>query len=673
MILLLSQIALADLCPEIIATEHVSWATPPHAQWGEWATKEADLQLIKPQQTGRWNLWIPQGQIHTDGQYRVRVKLGKKPDFTILARASTSQNGTDEVSGYGLSLEKNKLVLYRWDNGEVKALSAPLKVHAPPKSIDIHFELSGNGLYGYACHPQTNQSLAKISVMDAGYTAGLWGIRVNSKQSKDTLIKQALVSPQSTMPSVDGAPDIFGREVLVEISEGVTIPEGLKSFRLEFPVYAGQWLLLPDRNALTILEREGIAIRSVRGRIPYWARNDAYRFQSPYPVPVGDGYKLDGSYKDPRMVFELLKAYHLKYPDITALHNLGNSRQGRPIWALRITDNPNKDEAEPSVLMVAAHHGSELLSTEYALDSIDEILQNAEGTNSEWIDNLDMWVIPLVNPDGNACLWEVDENFGRKNCWDMNSDGLVEATEGVDLNRNYPFGWGILDEKGSRTWARSNYYRGPEAGSEPEVQAILTWAQSYQPAVVISWHTMGNMILSPYTIDGYTPLSPDIPWQIAEQLLDGLPAPVGRKTAPRLKRKMYSVDGVDQDWHLYNHGAMAYIVEGSHHNPLNQNIRNASVSLYRPIRNRLLNHLESGPAIRLQVLDSDNRPIKAKIEISEIQMSNKEVWHTRYHDGRWDFLVPEHGQYSLTLTAPGYRTKKVVVQTQDRVEIVMQP
>ena len=129
------------------------------------------------------------------------------------------------------------------------------------------------------------------------------------------------------------------------------------------------------------------------------------------------------------MVADLLKAYHARYPDITELHTLGNSRQGRPIWALQIPTIPR--QMEPTVLMVAAHHGSELLSTEYALDSIDELLRGAEGTQEAWIAELDMWVVPLVNPDGNACLWGIDGNHGRKNCWDMDGNGHIEATEGL--------------------------------------------------------------------------------------------------------------------------------------------------------------------------------------------------------------------------------------------------
>ena len=136
---------------------------------------------------------------------------------------------------------------------------------------------------------------------------------------------------------------------------------------------------------------------------------------------------------------------------------------------------------------------------------------------------------------------------------------------------------------------------------------------------------------------------------------------------------MYSVDGVDQDWHLFNHGAMAYIIEGSHHNPLNMAIRNASVELLRPIRNRMLEHLSSGPAIRIQAVDGSGNPIRAKVTVEGLTLSNGESWHTRHHDGRWDFLVPEHREYTVRVEADGYRTQWSKVDTHTLKEVVLKP
>ena len=673
MILLLSSMALADFCPESHTAEFISWARPMLFEWGDWTTQNGTIQLQTPEANGKWNVWIPRQDIAVDARYSLRLSVGTTPKTTVLARVALESEGRDEISGYGLSVEGNQLILYRWDKGERRPLMPPASFEHQGV-IDLRFELHGDSLTGYVCSSQNNALLAKVHAMDSGHSSGLWGLMQDPKQGMDTTPIQLQIDRIHRSPIIDGF-DIFGTEVLVQVAHNAPLPDDIKPFDLDRPPYPGQWVLLPNRSYIDLLTSADIQIQYATGRIPYWARNVAYRMASPEPEINADntGFVLDKTYKDPRMVADLLKAYHSRYPEVTALHTLGNSRQGRPIWALRITDNPQKDEMEPAVLLVAAHHGSELLSTEYALDSIDELLRGAHGTDPKWITELDIWVVPLANPDGNACLWALDENHGRKNCWDMNGDGQIEATEGVDLNRNYPVQWGALGEKGSRSWPHAYTYRGPKAGSESETQTIMTWAQSYQPAVVLSWHTMANMILSPYTVDGLLPLEPDVPWFIAQQLLEGIPAPIGRETPPRLRRKLYSVDGVDQDWHLFNHGAMAYIVEGSHHNPLDMTIRNASVALYRPIRNRILEHLSAGPAIRIQVVDGSGQPIRASVQLEGLTLSNGELWQTRQHDGRWDFLVPEHKNYSLRIKAEGYRHKTVEVDTQALTKIVLNP
>ena len=90
------------------------------------------------------------------------------------------------------------------------------------------------------------------------------------------------------------------------------------------------------------------------------------------------------------MVADLLKAYHARYPDITELHTPGLSARPSHLGA-SITDNP-KDEMEPTVLMVAAHHGSELLSQNTHLTA-STALRGAEGTQEAWIAEW-IWVVP---------------------------------------------------------------------------------------------------------------------------------------------------------------------------------------------------------------------------------------------------------------------------------------
>src|SRR3990172_2758111 len=73
---------------------------------------------------------------------------------------------------------------------------------------------------------------------------------------------------------------------------------------------------------------------------------------------------------------------------------------------------------------------------------------------------------------------------------------------GVDLNRNYPYGWGY--DNGSSNNPCSDTYRGPSAGSEPESQAIRNFILPKQPKIGFSVHSVAGRYLNPY---GYTDTS----------------------------------------------------------------------------------------------------------------------------------------------------------------------
>ena len=51
---------------------------------------------------------------------------------------------------------------------------------------------------------------------------------------------------------------------------------------------------------------------------------------------------------------------YASYPNIMSDPiSIGTSHEGRTIWAFKISDNPEIDEAEPEVLLDAVHHARE--------------------------------------------------------------------------------------------------------------------------------------------------------------------------------------------------------------------------------------------------------------------------------------------------------------------------
>jgi hypothetical protein len=186
------------------------------------------------------------------------------------------------------------------------------------------------------------------------------------------------------------------------------------------------------------------------------------------------------------------------YPALTDLESLGSTLEGRPIWALKISDNAAVDEDEPEVLVMGCHHSREAISVIIPLALADSLLMNY-GTNAQftdWVDEREIWIVPVVNPDG-LVYCETSNYFWRKN---------RRGGYGVDPNRNYDYQWGH-DNVGSSPNTGSETYRGASPASENEIQAIQDLVDSRHFTFSVSYHSYGNWLLwGP----GYKPaLAPD--------------------------------------------------------------------------------------------------------------------------------------------------------------------
>jgi parallel beta-helix repeat protein len=147
------------------------------------------------------------------------------------------------------------------------------------------------------------------------------------------------------------------------------------------------------------------------------------------------------------------------YSDITNLYDLGYSVLGRTIWGLKITDNPDIEENEPEVRICGAHHGDEYMSVELPLLLALHLVENysIDPGITNLIDDREIWIIPLVNPDGREASSRYNNN-------------------GVDLNRDYGYMW---DGSGGS----------PSPFSQPETQVIRDNALKNNYVLSLSYHT----------------------------------------------------------------------------------------------------------------------------------------------------------------------------------------
>src|SRR3989338_1806408 len=210
-----------------------------------------------------------------------------------------------------------------------------------------------------------------------------------------------------------------------------------------------------------------------------------------------------GAYHTYEEMVEEMSLIAERYPEITRLIDIGDSwekAQGiadRDIWAMKISDNPDSEEDDESdVLIVGCHHARELISVEIPLAIVRALTDKypADARIKYLVDNREVWIIPMLNPDGHVYVEEVNSTWRKNRNTNGNSNSLYQ---GVDLNRNYGFKWGY-DNTGSSPQTKSETYRGTAPFSEPETQAIKDLMEEHDFALGLSYHSYGNSFLFPW-------------------------------------------------------------------------------------------------------------------------------------------------------------------------------
>ncbi len=248
-----------------------------------------------------------------------------------------------------------------------------------------------------------------------------------------------------------------------------------------------------------------------------------------------------------------IEAISALYPALTHLTSIGQTWQGRDIWAVKVSDNAGVTEAEPRVLISGAHHAREPIGCSIAIDNMYWLLDNY-GTNdtaTTIVNNSETWFVPVVNPDGYVFNETYDDPWGwRKNCRDNNNSGQMEPEfDGVDPNRNYGHMWGY-NNVGSSPDPTHGAYRGPEAFSEPETQAMRELCDSAEFIYAVNYHAYGEILIVPWGyIDSWVP-SPDSEeyYAMAESMTTYIGVPNNYVFGTGMGTLGYETNGTSDDW-----------------------------------------------------------------------------------------------------------------------------
>ena len=381
-------------------------------------------------------------------------------------------------------------------------------------------------------------------------------------------------------------------------------------------------------------------------------------------------------YRSYEEVVELLNYYAMTYDRIVRLDTLGYSQ----VWnllipALKISDNPELEEDEPSILFDGLHHAREPVGMYCTLYVLERLLRNY-GLDPEvtaWVNDNEVWVIPMINPEGYKYL--VDNNLSspwwRKNLRDNNQNGIVDpGYDGVDLNRNYAWGWLSGGSSNPGDWV----YRGPSPFSEKETDAKRDWATVQKPVLSITYHSYGEQVLYTWSEE---PRSPD----------HDLIVEIGDSIAGRIPKNNgtghYSVDpsecttGYSKCWMYGKLGTIEYTVETADQfvPPFSVGMKVAQDNLAGALY--LFDRIK-GPGITGHILDGETGlPLVARIRTLELPEDRVQPRMSEPDFGRfWRLLQP--GSYTIEISKTNYITQTHAItvpagRTLVEMNIVLQP
>lgn len=187
---------------------------------------------------------------------------------------------------------------------------------------------------------------------------------------------------------------------------------------------------------------------------------------------------------------------------------IGQSYEGRDIWAVKVSDRPGADEGEPEVLSECGMHAREHITVEMCLYMLRLLTDNygqptALGERvTSIVNSREIWIIPSLNPDGA----EFNISGGTFHGWRKNRQPNPGSTAiGIDLNRNWSYMWNCCG--GSSGKPGSARYRGKYPFEAVEDAVLRDFILSrrvggiQQIRTTFNWHSYGEFILRPY---GYT-------------------------------------------------------------------------------------------------------------------------------------------------------------------------
>ncbi|TRY57321.1 hypothetical protein DNTS_008903 [Danionella cerebrum] len=177
----------------------------------------------------------------------------------------------------------------------------------------------------------------------------------------------------------------------------------------------------------------------------------------PAASPVSN---LDFIHHDYNEMEILLRLLNTVYPSITRLSSAGQSLQGRNLYVMEISSNPDvEQQGKPEVMLLGNLHGNEFIGREFLLNLIEYLCRfyGKDPLVTRLVNSTRIHIMPSMNPDGYELAMKAHK---EQLAGDMSIFGHSNGHL-VDLNTNFP------DESGGMDFV------------EVETQAVINWIKGH--------------------------------------------------------------------------------------------------------------------------------------------------------------------------------------------------
>lgn len=355
----------------------------------------------------------------------------------------------------------------------------------------------------------------------------------------------------------------------------------------------------------------------------------------------------------------IMKSFAQQYPSLCKLDTIGTTNYGKLVLALKISDNVLSNEDEPEVFYSSTIHGDETGGFILMLHLADYLLKNYPVNElvKKLVQNLEIWINPLANPDGAYRNTNVLDNAIRFNA------------KGYDLNRNFP--------DPSTPYNSGNIM-------QKETSDMVNFLRKHRFIISANFHSGDEVVNYPWdswdTNDRWkSRYHADDTWfyQISRAYAD---------TVHHYSQAGYMTgfnDGVTRgiDWYVIKGGRQDFVtwqLQGREVTiELDRNYITPPTELIRLWENNyrsLLWYLENATeGIHGHVVDSgSSSPVAARIFVGQHDKDSSHVYSDTL-SGRFTRML-DAATWNLTFSAQGYRdtTLSVALGTRERKDLVVE-